>query len=94
MGRSYDSHKSFKGTAHKGLLRLMMKLPSLRERLQLLATRSRTLENYCDAYGEATAMLERLESGQAIAGEGTIEEYRAICSEIETDVVQYCRTHT
>ncbi len=94
MARSYDSQRSFKGTAHKGLLRLMMKLPSLRERLQLLAPRSRTLENYCDAYGEATAMLERLENGQESAGEDLVEEYRAICSEIENDVIRYCRTQT
>jgi hypothetical protein len=93
MGGGADSRIAFKGAAHKGLLMLMLKLPSLRGQLQILAASSKSLENYCDAYGEACAMLERLEKGSEPDTRGILAEYRTICSEIETEVIQFCLTH-
>jgi hypothetical protein len=89
-GRGQEDHRLFKGVAQQGLLKLMLKLPALRGRLQLLAVSSKSLENYCEAYGEARAMLERLESGREVHDDGALDEYRTICSEIESDVVEYC----
>lgn len=92
MSGGRDGKVFFKGAAHKGLLTLMLKLPTLRGQLQILAASSKSLENYCDAYGEAIAMLERLERKGDPDPEGIIDEYRTICSEIEAEVIQYCLT--
>jgi glycine cleavage system pyridoxal-binding protein P len=90
-GSGRDDHRLFKGIAQQGLLKLMLKLPTLRGRLQTLAVSSTSLENYCEAYGEARAMLERMESGRETHDEGVVTEYRTICCEIENDVIEYCQ---
>ena len=82
-GGSYDA-------AQTGLLKLMLKLPSVRGRLQILAGHSPPLLELCEAYGEATETLEKLERGLMIAQDGILEEYRATCAEIEADVIELC----
>jgi hypothetical protein len=74
----------------RGLLRLMLKLPLLRGQLQILAGRSMPLGELCQAYGEASAMLERVENGRLSSEEGLVVEYRFLCADIEAEVIQYC----
>jgi len=93
MSGGYDGNQFLRGTAQSGLLKLMLKLPSVRGRLQVLVPHSHSLANLCEAYGEASNMLERLESGRVVAEDGLLAEYRTICSEIENDVIQYCLEH-
>lgn len=72
--------------AQLGLWRLMLKLPAIRGRLQMLAARSRRLDDLFEAYEEASRTLERLrkESNLALAN-----EYDTVCSDIEADVIRY-----
>ena len=48
-------------TAQRGLWRLMLKLPALRGRLQILAARSRQFDDLFEAYEEASHALERFQ---------------------------------
>ncbi|MCB5204035.1 hypothetical protein LH464_16325 [Neorhizobium sp. T786] len=68
----------------------MLRLPSIRGRLQILAGHSPSLMELCEAYGEASAALERLENGRLSQEAALIAEYRSVCSEIEADVIKYC----
>lgn len=77
---------------HRGLLKLMVKLPSVRGRLQMIAARPAALGELFEAYDTATHTLEELER-KGSATDELIHEYRTICTEIETDVVRYCLAH-
>jgi len=80
-------------TAHRGLLKLMLRLPSLRGELRILwQKQDGGLEPLCEAYEDATAMLERLLKSTDIDEYGLVEEYRGVCLELETDVVARCRS--
>lgn len=78
-----------KTTSHRGLLKLMIKLPCVRGQLQIVAERY-DLQELFEAYEEATEMLERLQRGQAKDTGGLLEEYRNLCTEIESDVIRCC----
>lgn len=93
MSGEHNGYRTLKGAAQRGLLKLMLKLPSVRGKIQVLAARSESLVSMCEAYGEASSMLERLESGRAVNEGGILDEYRAICTEIENDVIRYCLEH-
>ncbi|MGK6315769.1 hypothetical protein [Neorhizobium sp. DT-125] len=77
----------------RGLLKLMLRLPTVRGRLQILAARSSSLAELCEAYEEACAMLDKLEADQSNSDTALIGEYRTICIDIEADVIQYCLDH-
>ena len=91
MNIGENTNLNGKTKSHRGLLKLMMKLPSLRGPLQIAAARYE-LQELFEAYEEATAMLERLERGQAKDTGGLLEEYRTLCTEIESDVIRCCIT--
>lgn len=78
--------------AMRGLWKLMLKLPSLRGKLQILAVRDGALESLCEAYEEASEALSnaRLEKAPR---KSMLEEYQNICDEIETEVINYCLLH-
>lgn len=90
MGRGDADEKAPEGSAKRGLWRLMLRLPALRGRLQILAERSDALSDLCEAYEDASVTLERMlrESGNANCPR--IKEYQTICTEIESDIIQYC----
>lgn len=73
--------------AQRGLWRLMLKLPALRGRLQILAVRSRRLDDLFEAYEEASLALERFQKDGG--GGPLVEEYEAVCRDIEADVIQF-----
>lgn len=93
MSDAQEGGPILKGAAQKGLLKLMMKLPSVREQLQTIVRQRSTFSELLSAYGEATAMLERLERGRE-RDEAMILEYRTICAEIENDVMTQCLKHS
>lgn len=74
--------------ARKGLWRLMLKLPAMRGRLQIIAAKSAALRELCEAYEEASVTAERLSRQDAPVNPALLSEYRTICSEIENEVVQ------
>lgn len=93
MGRGGGTDRNDTAAARRGLWRLMLKLPALRGRLQILATNSPSLNDLCEAYEEASMALERLlQKGEKADGPLT-EEYRTICAEIESDIIQYVLEH-
>ncbi|TBZ45164.1 hypothetical protein E0H44_17160 [Rhizobium leguminosarum bv. viciae] len=78
--------------AHRGLLKLMLRLPSQRGELQLLWPNDASFEALCEAYEDATVTLDRLLTSPK-EGEGElIEEYRNVCQALESDVLARCRT--
>ncbi|NTI32855.1 hypothetical protein [Rhizobium rhizogenes] len=93
MGRGNRSDGLPDGAAQRGLWRLMLKLPAVRGRLQILAGRSEALDSLCEAYEDASSTLERVLREPGDDKCPLVEEYRTICSEIETDVVAYCLKH-
>nr|QCL09266.1 hypothetical protein pC5.7b_399 [Rhizobium rhizogenes] len=81
------------GAAQRGLWRLMLKLPSVRGRLQILAGKSEALDSLCEAYEDASSTLERALRERSDDKGPLVKEYQIICSEIETDVIAYCLKH-
>lgn len=85
-----EREASRKEMTQRGLLRLMLKLPSVRGKIQLLASHSRPFQELCEAYGEAASTLDKLEKGQLVEHDGMLAEYRATCAEIEVEVIEFC----
>ncbi|MDE1154715.1 MAG: hypothetical protein PW735_03175 [Acidobacteriaceae bacterium] len=92
MGRGEADERAPEGTARRGLWRLMLRLPGLRGKLQILAGRSESLAGLCEAYEDASVTLERMLREPGDANCAMIKEYQTICGEIESDVIQYCLT--
>ncbi|NNU69745.1 hypothetical protein G9X67_31340 [Rhizobium sp. WYCCWR 11152] len=77
--------------ARRGLLKLMLRLPSLRGELQLLWPSDPSFEALCEAYEDATATLERLVRRSDDGEDGLVEEYFGVCQALESDVAIRCR---
>jgi len=75
--------------AHRGLWRLMLKLPAMRGRLQIAAAQSLPLDDLFEAYEIASTTLDRFQR----EGEQRAREYENLCSEIETDVIRFILDH-
>lgn len=73
----------------RGLLKLMLKLPALRGQLQLLTAKNMPLASLCEAYDEASSMLDRQ---RRLDPQDTsmVSEYELICREIEEEVISIC----
>ncbi|WP_338012544.1 hypothetical protein [Rhizobium sp. Root1203] len=68
----------------------MLKLPALRGSLQVLAQKSSSLESLSEAYEDACTALDRFRNRVGTSRDPLIEEYEAICREIESDVIKLC----
>lgn len=73
--------------AQRGLWRLMLKLPAIRGRLQVIAAQSPHLNGMFEAYEEAYVTLQRFQKERDRNDCPLIEEYETLCSEIESDVL-------
>ncbi len=89
MGGVRGFAKNGSREAQRGLLRLLLKLPSIRARLQVIAAGSTHLNELFEAYEEANIALERFQRTGDRASCPLIEEYEALCAEIETDVLRF-----
>ncbi|MDE1991093.1 MAG: hypothetical protein KGI75_01255 [Rhizobiaceae bacterium] len=89
MDKGGGSEKTSEKAEQRGLWKLMLKLPALRGRLQLVAAHSQSVRGLCEAYDEASSMLERLRNSRVPSDKVMIAEYENICSEIETEIIQY-----
>jgi hypothetical protein len=78
--------------SHQGLVKLMLKMPALRGRLQILSRRDPDVLDLYAAFGEASATLERLLKENDPSNREKVEEYRNICDEIENDIISLCAT--
>lgn len=79
--------------SHQGLAKLMLKMPALRGRLQILSRRDPDVLDLCAAFGEASVTLERLLRENTPSNREKIEEYQNICDEIENDIIALCATN-
>jgi hypothetical protein len=75
---------------HRGLIKLMLKMPALRGRLQILGARNAEFLGLCGAFEQASATLERLQRENKEANKPSIAEYENICREIEEEVLRIC----
>ncbi|MEQ1409548.1 hypothetical protein ABK249_32100 [Neorhizobium sp. Rsf11] len=89
----YTDETGEKVRSRRGLWRLMLRLPTMRGDLQILAAKSHRLDALCAAYEDASVTLARLRKERHNADQTLLAEYRMICEEIESDVIQYCLTH-
>ena len=77
----------------RGLWRLMLRLPSMRGNLQILAATSSPLAGLCEAYEDASTTRDSLQKQGDEADPLLVAEYEALCIEIESDVIKYCLSH-
>ncbi|RUM23509.1 hypothetical protein EFQ99_22110 [Rhizobium vallis] len=93
MDKQSGTDSNGSGAAQRGLWRLMLKLPAMRGRLQLLAAKSSSLDDLFEAYEEASATLERMSRARTRDECPLMEEYETVCAEIESDVIHYVLQH-
>jgi hypothetical protein len=74
----------------RGLVKLMLKLPALRGRLQLLSVSNPGMFSLCGAFEEASATLERLRKERLQADRAVLQEYESLCEDIEREIVEMC----
>ncbi|MBD9448244.1 MULTISPECIES: hypothetical protein [unclassified Rhizobium] len=91
MGKENDGLRTPSDAERRGLHRLMLKLPSVRGRLQLIGEKSESLGSLCEAYEDASSTLDRLRSSAGDMNHAMVHEYEMVCAEIEADVIKYCR---
>ena len=75
----------------RGLLRLMLRMPALRDRLQLLSANDDLLA-LCGAFEDASTTLERLRRERSGVNLTAIVEYEELCHDIEQEILEIC-TH-
>ncbi|MFJ7355724.1 hypothetical protein ACIQWS_16295 [Phyllobacterium sp. NPDC097923] len=67
----------------------MLKLPAMREQLQVESAKNKALVGLCDAFDDATTALDELNRDPR-SNADLIKEYETICSEIESEVIDLC----
>jgi hypothetical protein len=75
---------------HRGLAKLMLKMPALRGKLQIMGARNAEFLNLCGAFEQASSTLERLKKESKRENRSSIEEYENVCREIEEEVLRMC----
>ncbi|MEK1894243.1 MAG: hypothetical protein AAAB20_13350 [Rhizobium sp.] len=90
MGKENDKGRTPTGAERRGLRRLMLRLPAVRAQLQLIGEKSESLGSLCEAYEDASSMLDRWRSVVGDTNHAMVHEYEIVCAEIEADVVKYC----
>lgn len=70
-------------------MKLMLRLPAMRGQLQILSARNPSLLNLCDAFDDASVMLEKLRKDLS-ADKYLLDEYEKLCHDIESEVVELC----
>lgn len=90
MGEGQRTEGYAQGSRESGLWKLMLKLPALRGKLQLLAARDDPIVHLFEAYDDACLTLQRLRGATAEKNVPMIQEYEKVCLEIEADVIDYC----
>lgn len=90
MGKEHTAEGQAHGSQESGRWKLMLKLPALRGKLQLLAARDQSIAHLFEAYDDACMTLQRLRKAVGESNVPMIREYEEVCLEIETDVIEYC----
>jgi hypothetical protein len=75
--------------SRSGLLRIMMRFPELRGRIEPLSAASENLRSLCGAFEDASLMLEKLHRDR-MQDSAVAAEYKELCRELEHDIRQIC----
>jgi hypothetical protein len=78
----------------RGLFKLMLKMPALRGRLQILSIRDPEVLSLCGAFEDASSTLEILLKENKPSNREKIDEYQTICREIEDDIISLCSRYS
>jgi hypothetical protein len=76
--------------SHHGLLKLMLRLPALRSQLRALWEKNSSVQALCEAYEDATVMLDQLRRARNPSEADLLLEYQNLCSEIEVEIREIC----
>jgi hypothetical protein len=74
----------------RGLIKLMLKMPALRGKLQIVSASNADMFSLCGAFEEASTMLDRLRRENGRASPAVISEYESLCEEIEREIIEMC----
>ena len=74
----------------RGLMKLMLRMPALRGKLQLLSAANPELLGLCGAFEEASSTLERLRKENVPSNSNAINEYETLCEELEAEIIEMC----
>ena len=74
----------------RGLAKLMLRMPALRGRLQILSATNAGVFSLCGAFEEATSTLDRLRKEKSRVERSVIREYETLCEDIEREIIEMC----
>ena len=74
----------------RGLIKLMLKMPALRGKLQLLSATNSDVLGLCGAFDDATSTLDRLRKENMPVNPAMIAEYESLCEDIEKEIIAIC----
>jgi hypothetical protein len=74
----------------RGLVKLMLKMPALRGRLQILSATNAGMFSLCGAFEEASTTLERLRKEKTQVDQAVVREYETLCDDIEREIIAMC----
>jgi hypothetical protein len=74
----------------RGLVKLMLKMPALRGRLQILSATNAGMFSLCGAFEEASTTLERLRKEKSQVDQAVVREYERLCDDIEREIIAMC----
>jgi hypothetical protein len=74
----------------RGLVKLMLKMPALRGRLQILSASNPGAFSLCGAFEEASSTLDRLRKEKSPVDQAVVREYEVLCTEIEEEIIELC----
>lgn len=74
----------------RGLLKLMLRMPEVRERLQALSSTNDEVLALCGAFEDASSTLEKLRRDPTDVDLDAILEYEGLCRDIEHEILEIC----
>jgi hypothetical protein len=74
----------------RGLMKLMLKMPALRGKLQVTSASNADMFSLCGAFEEASSMLDRLRRQGERASPAVLREYESLCDEIQQEIIDIC----
>jgi hypothetical protein len=78
----------------RGLLRLMLRIPELRDQLREVVARDDDALSLCGAFEDASATLEQMRMDETRRHADILVEYEDICRQIEDEIRMICLRRT
>jgi hypothetical protein len=78
----------------RGLLRLMLRIPELRDQLREVVARDDDALSLCGAFEDASVTLEQMRMDETRRHADILVEYEDICRQIEDEIRMICFRRT